>query len=75
MSKNCGHELTEILDSGESVDGSGSVLTSRVEACRMCGQRHTVTERDGEILERPWKPFRFSVSPDPRLSQRREPIL
>ena len=64
MSKSCGHELTEILDARERVDGSGVVLASRVEACRMCGQRRAVTERnEEEVSAGPWEPFRFSVSP------------
>ena len=67
MPKNCGHELTEILDAGESVDGSGVVLVSRLEACRMCGRRRTVTERNGEVSAGPWEPFRLRVSPDPYL--------
>ena len=69
MSKSCGHELTEILDAGESVDGSSGVVTSRLEACRMCGQRRTVTERNGEVSAGPWEPFRLRVSPDPHLGR------
>ena len=46
MSKSCGHELTEILDARERVDGSGVVLMNRVEACRMCGQRRAVTREE-----------------------------
>ena len=69
MSKSCGHDLTEILDARERADGSGAVLASRVEACRMCGQRRAVTERSEEVSAGPWKPFRFSVSPDPRLDR------
>ena len=73
MTKSCGHELTETLESHESVDGSGTALVSRLEACVMCGQRRTVTERSGEVSAGPWEPFRLSVTPDPRLG--REPAL
>ena len=72
ISKSCGHELTETLDKSENVDGSGSVLVSLVEACRMCGQRRTVTERNGEKIEGHWTPYRFSVSPDPHLGRSRK---
>ena len=51
MQKNCEHGLTEILDTGEGVDGSGVALVVRIEACRLCGQRRTVTERNGEKYE------------------------
>ena len=67
MSKNYGHELTETLESDESVDGSGVILVSCLEACVMCGQRRTVTERSGEVTAGPWEPFRLRVMPDPRL--------
>ena len=67
MPKSCGHELTEILDADESMDDSGAVLVSRLEACRMCGQRRTVAERSGEVSAGPWEPFRLRVSPDPHL--------
>ena len=67
MPKSCDHELTEILDADESVDDSGVVLVSRLEACRMCGQKRAVTERNGEVSAGPWEPFRLRVSPDPHL--------
>ena len=67
MPKVCGHDLTDILDASENVDGSGVVLVSRLEACAMCGQRRTVTERSGEVSAGPWEPFRLSVTPDPRM--------
>ena len=69
MSKSCGHELTDILDTSENVDGSGVTQVSRLEACAMCGQRRTVTETNGQVSEGPWEPFRLSVSPDPRLTE------
>ena len=73
MPKICGHKLTDIPDTRENVDGSGVVLVSRLEACVMCGQRRTVTERNGEVSAGPWEPFRLGVTPDPRLG--REPAL
>ena len=69
MSKSCGHKLTDILDTSDNVDGSGVTLVSRLEACVMCGQRRTVTERSGEVSAGPWESFRLSVTPDPRLGR------
>ena len=73
MPKSCGHELTEILESDESLDGSGVVLVSRLEACVICGQRRTVTQRSGEVSAGPWEPFRLSVTLDPHME--REPAM
>ena len=47
--------LTEILDTSESVDDFGEALVSRVEAGWLCGQRRTVTERNGEVSAGPWE--------------------
>ena len=64
LSKSCGHEMTDILDTSENVDGSGVTLVSRLETCVMCGQRRTVTETNGQVSESPWEPFRIRVSAD-----------
>ena len=66
MSKNCGHELTEILDSGESVDGSGcpgepcrSLPDVRAEAHCHGARRRGVGETLGAFqVQRQHRPFR-----------------
>ena len=66
MSKICDHPWIAESSATESVDEDG-VLVNRVEACVMCGYRRTVVERNGEISESPWEPFRISVTPDPSI--------
>ena len=65
MTRSCGHELTETLESDESVAGSGVVLVNRLEACVICGQRRTVTEKSGEVSAGPWEPLQAQLHARP----------
>ena len=60
--RGCEHLLTEILDTTERIEDGGLVV-SRTEACRMCGQRRTVTERGSLVSSGPWGQFRFRITP------------
>ena len=51
MSTGCQHDLTEILEVSEDLDGTGGGVVIRVEACWMRGWRRTLTERGGETTE------------------------
>lgn len=66
-----GHWLTEILDAREFLDDSGSAFRKRVEACLMCGQGRTATERIGDVSAGSWAPFRLSASLTPSWVGRR----
>ena len=66
MLKNCDHPWIMESSSTESVDEEG-VLVNRVESCVMCGYRRTVVERNGEVSEGLWEPYRIRVTPDPAI--------
>ena len=66
MPKNCDHSWIMESSSTESVDEEG-VMVNREAACVMCGYRRTVVERNGEVSEGVWEPYRIRVTPDPAI--------
>ena len=79
--------LTEILEVGDSADGAGVIVVSRVEACRLCGRKRVVAERNEEVSEGPLgilpiqgcrRPSQFRGSDGDCITRRysmRDPIL